>query len=98
MSDKEKIIVLEKILMTLKENKELNKDYSLCSLFNEYSEKLNIRLNFKDFKWENVKKVTGEHPGFAYWWSVIPFDYDNRIKFISWMIERIKTGKEGIDE
>jgi hypothetical protein len=52
---------------------------------------------FMDFTKENACRYGREVGSYfmGYWWEYIPYDFENRIKFLDWMITRIKTGKEG---
>jgi hypothetical protein len=64
-----------------------------CSYFADMKE-----IWFRDFTFENANlyanaswfDVDGD-----YWWRPNPYDYENRILFLDWMINRIKTGEEG---
>jgi hypothetical protein len=107
----EKIEVLENVIIYLnKRNPDYDGCYSgLCRLILRELRKIEIHISyeflykiFPDFSLENAMKFKAignlDRNKLAYWWSTAPFDFDNRIKFVKWMIERIQTGKEGTDE
>lgn len=98
MFDGDKIEILEKVLKYLRDSKDDPKERvgGLCFLIRHYSFGYDYYCYFKDFTRENAKKIANCGYG-TYWWSLRPYDFDNRIKFVSWMIERIRTGKEGTD-
>lgn len=98
MKSSKKIEILENILKYLIEKKS-NGDrggLGLCILIHYYSGFIDTRCEFKDFSNKNAQEIAGAREG-SVWWNRLPYDFDNRIKFVSWMIERIRTGKEGTD-
>lgn len=98
LNNDEKVKVLENILRDLKEIQSGNSEAycCLCELFFHHTRlaDTDYKQVFKDFRRVNaVMFANGKFE--TYWWSILPYDCENRIKFISWMIERIQTGQEG---
>jgi hypothetical protein len=109
LTDAKKIEILERIKERLQTYKGCNKrcDVGLCQLLQkEFRKEIVIHIGcayknetkefwFRDFKYENALKFSASYERENnFWWDVYPYDYENRIKFLEWMIERIKSGKE----
>lgn len=94
-----KLEVLKKMLCVLdRERKKVKKIYpTLCVLFREYLEEGEEVSDFKDFNnmdaflWFGADWTSKN----AFWWSVRPFDFENRMRFLVYMIFKIETGQEG---
>lgn len=46
------------------------------------------------YHFDNAAKFKARHfSGTVYWWCRKPYDYENRIAFLEWMINELKTQK-----
>lgn len=97
LTTRHRIIILEDVLKKLENfningglcSKIENSAFKLFKIFDKANEIIPI------FTFENAKKVTEledrAHKEF-YWWSYVDhYDFENRIKFVKWMIEMEKS-------
>jgi hypothetical protein len=105
LTNKEKIKALKEVKRQLKpDKKELYFDIGLCHLLSTYLEKFHgithinyshLSIYFPEFN-PKVAENFGGSPGTMYWWSMNPYDYKSRIKFINYLIkqQKKKTNKQ----
>lgn len=96
---KSELISLEEQLEILERAKT---DYSPCGLCCAIELAIAIRLNMPFsylgdlksyiplFTRENAKKHGKSYAKGNYWWRIKPYNYESRVRFLNWMIEKIR--------
>jgi hypothetical protein len=105
-TDTEKIEILETVKKYLQDKRDteapIYAQAGLCAYmyrqitsYQSHIHAFDISNYFSDFTKRNALKFGAKYEINRHWWDYIPYDYENRLAFLDWMITRIKEGKEG---
>jgi hypothetical protein len=109
IDDRIKILnkVRDKLIMKKNIIKKSGWGYGLCHLLRDefynykikYSE-FEVENVFPHFKYENAIGFNMKLGAFkdTYWWSIYPYDFDNRIKFVEWMIKKMQEDEKSVQK